>query len=501
MKASLVFSRLNYTFRVMYEKLKSIEWRVMLQKVLPIFVVLGTLTAQAQEKFSLQRAVDFALQNNLNLKELKLNRALDDDLITQSKVNLLPTLNGSLQDDRSFGRTINPTTNSYTNNTSSYYQGQLNSQWVLFQGFQKLNTIRQYKYQLLSDQSALEKGKNDLMLNVVTYYIAMLSYQDLIVSSKDKLAVSKQTLEFDQKKLNAGTITEADYLNDLASYDQDAQSVTTYQNELDIARTNLATLLNIDPGKPLEIIRPDSINVNKLKTEYDPLTVFQKASQSLPDLKVAEFTSLVIKKELEVAKGGLFPILTLGGSYQTVYSPSYTEISNPVLTGQNQQTGLFTQNTKEPVVSPITSFTTTIIPFKDQIKNNITKSLYLSLSIPIFNGWQQHIAVKRAKFQYQKSILDKEIAKSTLNKTVVQAILDLRSAEKSYYASKSASEASKKAFYFSKVRYSVGLLNSLEYNLSKSKYAIAEATEIQNKYNYLFKAKVIDFYLGIPISL
>jgi outer membrane protein len=468
-----------------------------------LFFIIFTLKGnplKAQEKYTLTGAVDYAVNNNLNLKELRLNRALDDDILVQSKVNLLPNLNGTLSRFNSYGRSINPTTNTYFNNNTSYDQGQLNSQILIFGGFQKINTIRQNRYLLLSDQSNLEKSKNDVILNVITYYISILSDQDLIASGKDKLAVSQQTLEFDQKKLDAGTITEADYLNDKAAYDLDSQNLTTYQNNLDIAKINLANFMNLDPSKPFDLVRPDSINVDQLKTQYDPAEVFQKASLNLPDIRAAEFTALAYQKGLDIARGGLAPSLSLGGSYGVVYSPNYTQ-STFTPTGQFAATPYITQNSKDPVLSPVFNTISSIIPFKDQLKNNITKQLFLSLSIPIFNGWQQHIAVKKANYAYQKSLMDKEIVKANLNKTIIQAILDLRAAEKSYYSSKSASEASKKAFNYSQIRYNVGLLNSLDYNLSKSKYSIAEATEIQNKYTYLFRAKVIDFYLGNPISL
>jgi len=474
--------------------------RGILAIILLLGMVMGITRGFAQQKFSLQTAVDYAVNNNLSLKELRLNRALDDDILLQSKLNLLPNLTGNLSRFNSYGRSINPTTNTYFNNNTSYDQGQLNSQVVLFGGFQKLNLIKQNRYQLLADQNSLEKSKNDLILNVVTYYIAILSYQDLIVSGKDKLEVSRQTLEFDQKKLEAGTITEADYLNDKASYDQDALNLTNYQNNLDISKTTLATYLNLDPAKPFEVDRVDSLDISKIRTDYDPLDVYTKASGNLPDIKAAENSTLAYQKNLAVAKGGLSPVLTLGGSYAAVYSPNYTTPTQ-TLTGTYTNTGLITQNSKDQVLQPVVNTTYSIIPFSDQLKNNITKQLYLTLSLPIFNGGQQRLAVKRANYLYQKSVLDKEITKANLNKTIVQAIIDLRAAEKTYYASQSASESSKKAFYFSQIRYNVGLLNSLDYNLAKSKYALAEATAIQNKYNYLFKAKVIDFYLGNPITL
>ncbi len=454
------------------------------------------------EQFTLQTAINYAIDNNLTLKEIKLSRSLDDDILLQSRLNILPNLNGTLDRYNTYGRTINPSTNTYFNNSTSYDQGILNSSVVLFGGFQKINIIKQNKYQILSDQSNYEKNKNDLIINVVTNYIAILSYKDLIVSSEDKLKVSQQTLDFDKKKMEAGTITESDYLNDKTTYDQDDATLTTYQNSLDIAKTTLAGYMNLDPSKPLDIFRPDSIDVSRLKSDYNEMDVYQKAIENLPDLKTAEYTALVEKKALAIAKGGLYPNLVLAGSYGTSYSPSITQ-TNFTGTYTSQYTNSFIKagGQSDSLFTLFPNSATSAIPFLKQLKNNIQKSISLTLTIPIFNGWQQHLAVKKAEYQYNKALLDKEITKANLYKTIVQAIIDLKAAEKTYYASKSAAESSKKAFFYSQIRYKVGLLNSLDFNLSGSKYAIAEATAIQNRYNYLFKAKIIDFYLGNPINL
>lgn|GEM_PF-51254 len=432
----------------------------------------GVLPVVAQQKFSLEGAIGYAIANNLQLKQAALTTDLDKELLIQSRFNLFPDFNSQVSQSNSFGRTINPVTNTYTNSSSHFLQGALNGQLVLFGGLQKINLIRENRYLLLSDQSRLEKAKNDLILNVLTYYISILSFEDLIISGQQKSEVSKLQLDNDQKKLDVGNITEGDLLQDKAQYAQDIVNITTYQNNLDIARTNLLQAMNLSLEQPFEVIKPDTLIVEGLHTDYQALDVYNKAKNVLPNIKSEEYAANAAKKALEVARGAYYPSLSLGSSISTVYSPSYKNY--PLLTTQ---------------------------PFNDQIKNNLNKYYGLTLNIPIFNGWQTHLQVRRAKIQYEQQLLVTEIARTTLNKTIVQSVIDLRASDKKYQADHSSTEALKKSFYYSQQRYNNGMLNSLDFNLAKSKYTIAEATEIQDKYDFIFKAKVIDFYLGNKITL
>jgi len=468
-----------------------------------LLLLLGvTLEVKAQQKFTLEGAISYAIQNNLQLKQAKLTEALDRESITGSYANLLPDLNGSVQQSNQLGRSLNPTNNSYTNSNSHFLQGSLNGQIVLFGGFQKLNFIKQNKYQLEADQGRVERAKNDAILNVLTYYLQMLSFQDLIVSIKQKSDVSKLQLDNDQKKLDVGNITEADLLQDKAQYAQDIQTMTTYQNNLDIARTNLQQYMNLDLTQTFTVVRPDSVVIDGIKTEYNALDVLAKAQQVLPNIKIEEDQARVYKSALDVARAAYYPLLTLGASISDVYSPSYRKFGNPVPTGRVDTTNFFTATGRDRILAPrFTPPSSTIQPLKEQLKNNLGKYYGFTLSIPIFNGWQTRINVRKAKINLSYQQLNAEIARTTLNKTIVQAVIDLRAADKKLAADHLSSESLKRSFYYSQQRYNVGLLNSLDFNLAKSKYTVAEATEIQDKYDLIFKAKVIDFYLGNKITL
>jgi len=158
------------------------------------------------------------------------------------------------------------------------------------------------------------------------------------------------------------------------------------------------------------------------------------------------------------------------------------------------------ENTNQVVVTPnfLTTFEKT--PFRDQINENINQSFGFGLSIPLFNGYSARSSVRRAKINYQNAEINEQIEKNNLNKTVNQAVSDLRAAEKRYNSTTYAFQSSKDAFNVIEQRYNVGLVNSLDYNQAQTNLNKAQFDQIQAKYDLIFRSKVIDYYLGNPIS-
>ena len=139
-------------------------------------------------------------------------------------------------------------------------------------------------------------------------------------------------------------------------------------------------------------------------------------------------------------------------------------------------------------------------PFGSQLNSNLNQSVGFGLSIPIFNGLASGISVTRAKIQFQNASIAEQSAKNNLNKVISQAVLDLRASQRRYYSAQTAFQSSKEAFRVIDQRYTVGLVNSLDYNQSQTNLNKAQFDLIQAKYDLIFRSKVIDFYLGNPLQ-
>lgn len=469
-----------------------------------VLVVLGltlpTEALQAQEKITLKQATEIALQNNLQIKQAQLSEALSTENLRESKYALYPTLNIGNNLNFNFGRSIDPLTNQFVNQAVTSTNGSLFTGITLFQGYQKINQIAQSKFELEADKSNTQKVKNDLLLGVVSTYLLVINSQDLLTASKQQLAISQQQLDREQIQFDVGTKTQADLSQAQAQVAIAELNVTNAQNQLDLNFLNLAQLMERDPAVPFEIEVPAINEVEQVNTAYSAVEVFKTALKNYPDIKLAEYRKLAFAKAVDVAKGNYYPRLTLQGSIGSGFSNGRQRLVSRLPDGTFSQIGVV-ESTNQVVVTP--NFVTMLekTPFRSQIDENLNQSIGFNLSIPLFNGFSARSSVRRAKISLNNAEISEQLSKNNLNKVINQAVYDLRAAERRFYSATTAFNSSKEAFNVIEQRYNEGMVNSLDYNQSQTNLNKAEFDLIQARYDLIFRSKVIDYYLGNPITL
>ncbi|PTT02927.1 TolC family protein [Pedobacter sp. HMWF019] len=429
----------------------------------------------AQEVITIQEAIDKTLNGNLQVKQSKLNEDLSEENLGQSKYAILPTLNSSNSYNVNFGRSLDQSTYTYNNRQFSSYNGGLTSNVTLFQGLQKLNQIKQNKLLLAADKTNTEKIKNDLILQVITAYLQILYNKDLLKAADQQLAVSKQQLDVQQQLLDVGNKTLADLSQAKSQLATSELNKTNAENALTISYLTLAQLMEIPSSSKYEVQAPVLSSFNKPSTNYNPDQVYDNALTFFPDIKLASIKSEAAKKGIDVAKGSYYPTLTFGGSLASNFASTGTRI----LPGGIPDPSAY--------------------HFFDQIKDNFGQSFGFSLAIPIFNGFQARSNVRKARINYLQNQTQEQLAKNNLSKVIYQAVADLKAAEGRYSSTTNTFLAQKDAFHVIEQRYAVGLVNSLDYSTSQTNMNKAEIDMIQAKYDLLFRAKVIDYYLGKQI--
>ncbi|HEY1008736.1 MAG TPA: TolC family protein [Daejeonella sp.] len=430
------------------------------------FLILSSISLRAQEKITLKRATELVIENNLQVKQAEFSEAISDENLRQSKYSLFPTLNANTSLNFNFGRSIDPLTNQFVNQAITSTNGNISSTTPLFGGFQRINIIAQNKLQLEADKSFTQKVKNDLILAVVTNYLTVLNSQDLLTASRQQLDISKQQLDVEQKFYDVGERTLADLSQAKSQVATAELNVTNAQNQVDLAFLDLAQLLERDPAIPFEVEKPAVSDATTVSTAYSAAEVYKSASVNFPDIKLAELRKLVLEKEIDIARSGYYPSLNLQTGMGTRYS-----------------NGTF-GNTS----------------FANQIQDNFNQFIGFGLSIPIFNGYSARSAVRRARINFENGTVNEQLAKNNLNKVINQAVYDLRAAEKRYYSAQTAFESSREAFNVIEQRYAVGLVNSLDFNQAQTNLNKAQFDQIQARYDLIFRSKVIDYYLGNPIT-
>ncbi|RYF13224.1 MAG: TolC family protein [Flavobacteriales bacterium] len=468
------------------------------------FILTLTLVASigqkafAQEVITIQQAVERTLSNNLQVKQAQLSTALSDENFSQSKYALYPTLNGSANYNKNFGRSIDPSTNQYISQQFSSASGSLSAGADLFQGFAKINQIKQNKILLDADKTNVEKIKNDLILSVVTSYMQILYNKDLLAASEQQLTVAKQTLNREQALLDAGNKTLADVSQSKSQVATAELNVTNAQNNLAISYLNLNQLMEMPSNSKFEVQAPLINDNTAAKNNYDVNEIYNNAINTFPDIKLASLRTAAAAKGIDIAKANYSPRLSIGAGLGSNYSSGRQELISSAPNG-TREIGR-TAITNESVVVP--NFTTLFAnqKFNDQIRENFNQSIGLNLSIPIFNGFNARSSVRRAKISYQNTQVQEQLAKNNLSKVISQAVLDLKAAEGRFASTTNAFNAQKDAFYVVEQRYAVGLVNSLDYSTAQTNINKAEIDMIQAKYDLIFRAKVIDYYLGKQIT-
>jgi len=422
---------------------------------------------KAQEVISIQQAVENTLKNNLNIKQAAFSASLSEENVRQSKNALLPTVNGTINQSMQWGRSQQ--VSGLFENTQNYnLSPNLSTNVSLFGGGTKINQIRQNKLLLAADQTNVDKVKNDLILQVVTAYLQVLNNQDQVKATQQQLDVANSTLKREQALLDVGNKTLADISQAKSQAATAELNLTNAQNQLTISYLTLGQLMEIQPPMTFKVQPPLVNELNNIQNAYVPSDIYNQALNTFPDIKLANLNTKAAEKAIDVAKGGFFPQISLGGGLGSAYYYQF--------------------NSNFPISK-----------FSDQLSDNFGQYVSMGISIPIFNGFTTRSAVRKAKINWMQRKTDEQLSKNNLIKVINQAVADLSAAQSRYSSTQNAFQAQKDAFYVIEQRYAVGLVNSLDYSTAQTNRNKAEIDFILAKYDLLFRAKVIDYYLGKQI--
>jgi outer membrane protein len=465
--------------------------------VITILVFSG-FSLSAQKAWTLEDCIDHAFKNNIQIKQFMLGVESAEIGLTQSRMNMLPNLNGYVSHGWNWGQTIDRFTNQFATARvqSNNFYGQ--SSFTVFNGFQKMNTVRQNELDLMATKLDADNFMDDIALNIATAYLQILFAQELLEIAENQLDITNQQALRMEKLVTAGTLARGDLLVIEAQVAADELQVVTAKNNLDMSYLILAHMLDLPSADGFKIVRPEIELYETQSMTMSPEQIYNSAVVKRPAIKSTELRIESATKGLAIARGGQSPRFDMSASWGTGFSGAQKigkdEYIDPIQIG-------FDSN-GEPVYSNIVqygSFETK--PFGDQFKDNNNRTLNFSLNIPIFNGWFTRSSISRARIGIENAQYEYEYARLQLNKTIHQAYADATASLKKYAASGKRVEASEESFKYAEQRFNIGMLTALDYNNSLNDLQRAQSEMLQAKYDYVFKTKVLDFYMGIPITL
>jgi outer membrane protein len=434
-----------------------------------IFTIAGN-SANAQNVWSLQKCIDYALENNIQIKQQNLNTMYYENQVSQAKSNRLPNLNAQIGNDNSFGRSLTYL-NTYKNVNSSSITGGAGANFTIFNGFQLNNTIDKQELDLQATLKDLQKAKDDIMLNIAGMYLQILFAEELVSVDEAQIEVTKQQLERTRQLVDAGSLAKGALLEIEAQMAREELQLVNEKNNLQLSYLGLYQMLELPIAESFKIEKPNLPEVKANISMANAIDVFNNALNVRPEIQAAQLRVKSAEKQLEIAKGNHWPTLTFNANYYNLYNNKYTDIN-----GDD-------------------------IAFADQLKNNGRSSLGITLGIPIFNRFQVRNGISNAELQIQDYQYRLQTTSNTLRKEIEQAYTNAIASLNRYISSEKAVESMEEAFRYVEEKFNVGMVNSVDYNLQKTQLTSAQSQLLQAKYEYIFRTKILDFYNGIPIEL
>ncbi|MES2274778.1 MAG: TolC family protein [Bacteroidota bacterium] len=413
----------------------------------------------ADTVYTLQQCIDIAIKNNLDVRKSNLQLEADRIYWQQARENLLPGFSADVSHSVSTGRSQDPTTYTYVNQSITTGQYALNAGVTLFNGMSLQNRIKQQSLAYQAGQMDYQQAKENITLSVITTYLSVLDNEDQFTQVKTQLDVSVKQLDRAEILNKDGNIAPQTLYDLRGQSANDKLSIINTRSAVYAAKLNLLQIMNVPFSKDVKLQR---LTADQLPGAYTATSdqIYAKALTDLSLVKAADLRQKSAEKGVSATKGNLLPSLSLNGGLLTNYS-----------SGQSTSYG-------------------------DQFKNNYSTYGSLGLHIPILNSFKSKNAVSLAKIDYLNAKYTAESTKIQLKQSIEQAYVNMTAAYERYQVLGDQVAAYSESFRIAEVRFNDGDLTSVDYLVAKSNMDRAKTGLINARYDYFIRTKILDYYQG-----
>ncbi len=433
-----------------------------IKSYLILIFVCFTVSIQAQDKhiLSLQDCFKLAFKNNLTIKSANLQEQISSYQLKSKKTGLLPSINGYINNGYSWGRSINPNTNSFTTTQFSSYRGGISTNLLLFSGFSKLKEIKSFKFELEINKTEIQKIKNDLTIDIALSYITILYLKEILRANKEQIKSSYKQLEIAIIKFNSGYLPEGELFKIKSQKAREDLALSNTQNLLEYNVLDLKQFLQLPLNTDIELVEYENAISETAWLNRDIFKILDKAVEINPSYIKSVLQTQQAKNNIGISRVTFFPSLSFGGSINSLYSNNVD------------------------------------LSFNDQLNTNLYYDVNFTVTLPLFNKFKSKYLVKESKLSFEQSKIQQDIQKNSVSKIILNAINDAKSAEKKFKSSLQAHEFGKKSYEADMLKYKGGKINVNELNITKNNYINAQSALIQAKYEFLYSNAVVLFFMG-----
>ena len=431
-----------------------------------IMLALSASLALVQpHEWTLSECIDYALENNLSVKQSSLNVERNEIAVNTAINSRLPGVSASVGESISFGRGLGDD-NVYVNTNASQTNFSVGADVPVFNGFQIKHNIEQTRLDLKAATADLDKAKDDIRVAVAQAYVQILYNMEILDVAENQVEIDSLQVERLSEMATNGKASRAEVSAQEATLAQSRVSLTQAQANLSLAILDLTQLLELPSPEGFAVVRPDAEAV-RTGLLMDPEEIYAEAVSFKPQIEAESLRLDSALKNVDIAKSAKLPSLSLSGGLGTNYykANSYTAA-----------------------------------PFYDQLSNKFSQYLNLSLNIPIFSRLATRNQIRTARLSVRNQEIQLESAKKQLYKEIQQAYYNAVAAQDKYRSSIVAQQSAKDAFELVRAKYENGKSGITEFNEAKGRFVSAGSDLAQARYSYLYQSRLLDFYRGLDLN-
>lgn len=437
--------------------------------------------SQNRKNWTLEECIQYAIDHNIEIQQLKIQRGVAGIEHSTAKNSRLPNLNAQLSQDWNFGQSQVYTDINKTLGRSIFG---ISSNIPIFTGFRIPNEIAKTKLDIEAATQNLEKAKDNLSLNITSLFLQVLFNKELVKINEEQYELTQTQVKRTDIMIQGGMVPPSNQYDIQAQLSKDKVSVIESRNALELSLIDLAQALELEKEEQFDITAPgfDDAAMTRFHNSIQPAElIYENAVSFKPSILEQEYRVKSAEKALKIARSEYYPKLDLSFEFGTGYRHIY---------GMDDYVDPTTQ---QPVtVNP---------PFKTQLKDNDYTMVALKLTIPIFNRFQVRNSVRSARLDIMNQQLILKNTKKLLYKEIQTAYTNAVASYEKYTASNDAIKSTSESFRHAQLRYDLAKMTPFEYNEAKSRYIQSQSEQVQAKYDYILRTKILDFYYGIPIKL
>ena len=428
--------------------------------------ILTAGSANAAESWTLQRCIDYALENNIQIRQSDIAAQTHDVDLNSARSNRLPGLSASASQGWSFGRSITAD-NTYANTNTASTSFSIGTDVTLFAGRRLTNNIQVEELGLEAAKSDLERMKDDVRVQVAQAFIQIVYNQSILDVARNQVTIDSMQVERLNALAQIGKASSAEVSSQRATLAQSRLSVTQAQNNLNLSILTLTQLLELPSPEGFQVVAPETGSM-EFNIPDSPESIYADALEIKPAVKTEEIRLEQASKRIDVAKGGFYPTLSLSAGAGTNYYSSSKFQSDPL---------------------------------GDQLKNNFGPHIGLNLSIPIFSRNSNRNNVRSAQLNQMNQELQLDNTKKQLYKEIQQAYYNAVASKTRYESSQEVESSAQESFELVQAKYEGGKASITEFNESKNRLVTAQADVIKYRYEYLFNTALLEFYRNSNFTL